>query len=112
MSIRQLRSPASQTRSRAFVEICVPITRPHDPSGARYPGACIECRRLLTELGRLDRAYILAFQALINSSMGPPAEFARLRTAADDAWLESERIRVGLRKHKQRHVGRAQTADD
>jgi len=85
--------------------IYVPVASPHNPSGARYPGACIECRQLLTELERLDRAYILAFQALINSCVGSPAEFARLRTAADDAWLESERIRAGLRKHKQRHAG-------
>ena len=85
--------------------IYVPAASPPNPSGARYPRACIECRQLLTELERLDRAYILPFQALINSCMGSPAEFARLRIAADYAWLESERVRVGLREHKQRHAG-------
>jgi hypothetical protein len=67
---------------------------------------CPECAHLIGECERLNDAYMVAFDAMIeHSGTTHRADFTRLKIATDDAWFDWERARLKLREHKRRHAG-------
>jgi hypothetical protein len=55
----------------------------------------------------LQKAYLAAFNAMLEASGGPPEEFIRRRDAQGEAWIDAESARLELHQHKLRHTGAA-----
>jgi hypothetical protein len=53
----------------------------------------------------LQKAYLAAFQAMLEASGGPPEEFIRRRDAQGVAWINAESARLELQHHKREHTG-------
>jgi len=66
--------------------------------------ACPECARLLAESEDLNRAHIAAFDAMIEATTGPAADFINFKVAANKAFVNAERARLELEQHKRVHV--------
>jgi hypothetical protein len=67
---------------------------------------CPECVHLLAECERLNEAYTVAFETMIEHCRAiHGTNFTVLKIAADDAWFAAERARLKLQEHKRRHAG-------
>jgi hypothetical protein len=66
---------------------------------------CPECDRLLAHYERLEGVYAIAIQTLgARRDSSLVSEYIRLRTAADEARVDCEVVRLELEQHKRVHA--------